>query len=407
MISYKFITIPHRFRQLIIFVFLACILGSCEDAKPDPCTPIQQRGRVITVTELGSYTADQLRSLFQAFHLEFELQPLGNVRVLALNYWTQDPLGIEQAVSAALYLPDTTDLDFPLISIHHGTLFQRDQAPSMNHLYSLEGVIGVLMASNGYIAIAPDGLGLGINESFHPYIHKEGSALPVVDGIRAVRSFACSEDISLSSQLFLVGYSEGGYVTMAAHNVIETDYNNEITVTASAPMAGPYDVRYVADTILQQDTYDNPGYFGYVFTAYNSVYGWDRLHEVFQPAVAQEIPTLYDGMHSGEDINAALPHTISALFTAEFLSDFLGNGETEIKAAMEENSVNSWSATAPILLVHGEDDITVPYSVSVETLEDMTQAGSTIRLITVPGDHVGAALTATDSALVWLNRFRP
>jgi fermentation-respiration switch protein FrsA (DUF1100 family) len=112
-------------------------------------------------------------------------------------------------------------------------------------------------------------------------------------------------------------------------------------------------------------------------------------------------------MHSGEDINAALPHTISALFTAEFLSDFLGNGETEIKAAMEENSVNSWSATAPILLVHGEDDITVPYSVSVETLEDMTQAGSTIRLITVPGDHVGAALTATDSALVWLNRFRP
>ncbi|NOZ75249.1 MAG: hypothetical protein GXO90_07700, partial [FCB group bacterium] len=277
-------------RLISLLILPLLILWGCDNSSPDPCSPDQRRGKVITTTELGNYSADQIHSLFSAFHINFELEPVANVRVLALNYWTEDPFGREQSVSAALYLPDTTADEFPVISIQHGTIFQRDQAPSVNHLYSLEGVIGVLMASNGYIAIAPDGLGLGINESFHPYIHETGSAFPVIDGIRAVRGYSCTEDIPLSPDLFLIGYSEGGYVTMAAHKVIETDYGDEITVTASAPMAGPYDIRYIADTILRQDNYDNPGYFGYVFMTYNTIYGWNRLNEVFAPDVAYQLP---------------------------------------------------------------------------------------------------------------------
>lgn len=395
-----------RTSLIALSVLSLCLFWRCD--KPDPCALEQHRGKVITTTELGTYTADQIRSLFDAFHINFTLQPVGDVRVLALNYWTEDPFGDRQAVSAALYLPETTADEFPLISIQHGTIFQRDQAPSINHLYSLEGVMGVLMASNGYIALAPDGLGLGINESFHPYIHETGSAIPIVDGIRAVRQYSCMEDLSLSPDIFLVGYSEGGYVTMTAHKVIESDYRDEISVTASAPMAGPYDIRYIADTILQQDTYDNPGYFGYVFMTYNTIYGWNRLEEVFLPAVAADLPELYDGNHSGGEINALLPHTIRDLFTADFLTGFLGSGESEVKSAMEDNSVNAWPAEAPILLVHGQNDITVPYGVSLKTIEDMTATGaSSIRLITVNGDHTGAALTATDSALIWIDSFRP
>ncbi|RMF07991.1 MAG: hypothetical protein D6762_06575, partial [Candidatus Neomarinimicrobiota bacterium] len=359
-------------------------------------------------TELATYTPEQISNLFQAFHLDFSLQPRLKVRVLALDYWTTDPFGADQAVSAALYVPDSSVGEFPLLSIQHGTIFQRDQAPSQNHLYSLEGVIGVLMAANGYLAIAPDGLGLGINESFHPYLHEAGSALPVVDGLRACRSYACGEDIPLAEDVYLVGYSEGGYVTMAAHHTIETGYGDEISVTASVPMAGPYDIRYVAETILQRATYDNPGYFGYVFTAYNTIYGWDRLSEVFLPAIASLIPDLYDGNHSGGEINDRLPHTIADVFQPQFLTDFLGSGETDIKAAMEANSVNAWAAQAPILLVHGAADTTVPYGVSPKTVADMQQAGArSIRLITVAGNHVDAALTATDSALVWISSLRP
>ena len=393
------------------FVLLACVLfglllSSCDQSTTDICKPPQHRGTVITATNRGSFTVDELQNLFSLYHIQFTMPLSGSVQIMTLNYWTRDVDGNSQAVSAALYLPDTSGAVYPLISIQHGTIFKRDDAPSNNVLYSLEGLLGVLLASNGYIAIAPDGLGLGINESYHPYIQKTGSAYPVVDGIRAVRSYACSNDISFSSQVFLMGYSEGGYATMAAHKVIESDYADEITITATAPMAGPYDIRYIADHILSETTYANPGYFGYVFTTYNKVYGWNRLNDVFQSPWAAQINDLYDGTHSGEEINSILPDTVANLFTGTFLTDFFGAGEQDIKTAFDENSVNAWTASAPILLVHGSDDITVPYSVSQKTVSDMTAAGSNIRLITVPGTHVGAALTAADSALVWINSFR-
>ena len=47
-------------------------------------------------------------------------------------------------------------------------------------------------------------------------------------------------NVALNGQLFLMGYSHGGHVTMALHRELEQYHANEITITASAPMAGAY-----------------------------------------------------------------------------------------------------------------------------------------------------------------------
>ena len=73
------------------------------------------------------------------------------------------------------------------------------------------------LGGRGFITAIPDFLGLGVSEMMHPYMVSISSATAVVDMIRAGMYLCDSIDVSVSDQLFLSGYSEGGYVTMAAH----------------------------------------------------------------------------------------------------------------------------------------------------------------------------------------------
>ena len=61
-------------------------------------------------------------------------------------------------------------------------------------------------------------------------------------------------------KLFLTGHSEGGYVTVAVQKELETNPVDGLTVTASAPSAGPYDLELIGKMIFQNDTYPSPAY---------------------------------------------------------------------------------------------------------------------------------------------------
>jgi hypothetical protein len=58
--------------------------------------------------------------------------------------------------------------------------------------------------------------------------------------------------VGLDGRLFLIGYSQGGHATAAAHRELEARHANEFTVTAAAPMAGALDLSGTAlDDALQ------------------------------------------------------------------------------------------------------------------------------------------------------------
>ena len=72
-----------------------------------------------------------------------------------------------------------------------------------------------------------------------------------------------------NDQVFLAGYSEGGYATLAAQSGIESNYSEEITITASFPMAGAYDLAgTMVDYFLSEPEYENPYYVPYVLTSH-------------------------------------------------------------------------------------------------------------------------------------------
>lgn len=396
----------HRTQRYWITLWgLVFILAACED-EPNACPPTGERGRIIAVTVLGELTSQDLNQLLADSQLENAIEAQYDLDLFKLIYQTVAPAGSLTVASGALFVPRLEPEDgFPLLSVHHGTETGRQDVASVNVFNSPEGLL--LAASSGFLTCVPDYLGLGESTLIHPYIHAPGSAAAVIDCIRAARNYSCQEEIPLNGQLFLAGYSEGGYVTLAAHRAMEKDLEDEFQITASAPMAGPYDVLGTAYEYIGAETYPHPAYFGYLGLAYNSIYGWDRLEEIFASPFATLLPALYDGSLTTSQINRQLPRTVGDLLQSTFIEAFLGDGETELKAALKANSLLNWAPRAPVRFYHGDSDETVPYFNALRALDSLTARGGTsVELVTISsGTHQSAALEAIEGSKKWFDSF--
>ncbi|SVE16684.1 uncharacterized protein METZ01_LOCUS469538, partial [marine metagenome] len=121
---------------------------------------------------------------------------------------------------------------FPIMSYQHGTVVEKASVTSVNG----EWILPAIVTGSGYVYVEPDYLGLGDSEGMHPYQLAEPYGTAVVDLLRATHQFAAENDqFQINDQLFLAGYSEGGYATMATHQIIERDYSEEFSITVSFP----------------------------------------------------------------------------------------------------------------------------------------------------------------------------
>ena len=116
-------------------------------------------------------------------------------------------------------------------------------------------------------------------------LHAESLIPGVIDLMRACRIYSSRHQITLDGRVFLTGYSEGGYATLVTQRKIELEYSQEFNLTAVAPMAGPYDLYGMMQTLFQTGEYNHTAYIAYILTAYNNIYGWDRLNDFFNAAI--------------------------------------------------------------------------------------------------------------------------
>ena len=148
------------------------------------------------------------------------------------------------------------------------------------------------------------------------------SANTVIDMIRAGRNFCNESDlIQLNNQISLVGYSEGGYATLAAQKMMEQDYPDEFDITISFPMAGPYNLSgTMVDLMLNGEPYGAPYYLPYILLAYIEYYELGELDEFFLAEYAEILPILFDGYHSGGEIDDQLPNPPIQILLSELIS---------------------------------------------------------------------------------------
>ena len=213
--------------------------------------------------------------------------------------------------------------------------------------------------------------------------------------LKAAGEFAQQKNLQFNGKLFLAGYSEGGYSTMAAHKAIESDGLDGFNLIASFPGAGAYDLSGMQEHIFSLQDYNDPHYLAYMARAYQIEYDEnDLLTDFFKEPYASRIPGLFDGQKGADEINAQLTSKVSDLIQEDMLNNIHTNPEYDyLENAFVENSLTDWSPKVQMFMYHGLSDATVPYQNSVDTYNKLLANGTSTGVLTLTpleGTHSSA-----------------
>jgi hypothetical protein len=250
----------------------------------------------------------------------------------------------------------------------------------------------------------------------------------MIDALTAARSAltaGLSSGVSDNGKLFLTGYSEGGYVAMAAHRAMQAA---GMKVTAAAPMSGPYATEALGDAIVLGDVdLGSTVFLPLITESYQHTYGniYTQTSDIYETTYASGIDTLLPNAQPISSVftQGLLPQTALFSSTPTGLAPLdsltaaaqanplfaLGYGSSNLiknsvrvayatdaftqpdgavqnppspgvplaaaptyplRIALNKNDMRSWTPTgaAPILLCGGQNDPTVFYPVNTSTM---------------------------------------
>ena len=129
---------------------------------------------------------------------------MGSAVTYLVMYHSLDARGRSAPATGWLAVPPDVDENTPIVSWGHGTVGIADQcAPSQSLPLSNQPIVAQYL-EDGYIVVAPDYIGLGV-DGRHAYRNGESMALPMIDGAIAAQRFTGSRGPVVFS-----GYSIGG-----------------------------------------------------------------------------------------------------------------------------------------------------------------------------------------------------
>ena len=394
------------YRHFQHFILLSCAIIGFQFCSKDENTPVlpttYERGEIAQSNSIGIMTPNDIQQILSNANMTIPFTLSYSVETISINYYSVDGSGKQIIVSGALLIPQGTD-NLPLVSIQHGTQTKRDLVASVSPTNSTEGTVGLIMASMGYLVVVPDYLGFGTSNVMHPYTHAASLIPSIIDIMRAGKIYSSQNQITLDGRIFLTGYSEGGYATLAAQRAIEAEYSQEFNLTAVAPMAGPYDLYGMMQTVFQTGQYNHTAYIAYILTAYNDIYRWNRVNDFFNAPYSSIVQSLFNGSKTYDEIVNQLPSNFYALMDSTFVNNVRNGNEPAFIGSLQENTLLDWLPQTPINFFHGDADDISPYQNSVTAVQKLTANGGTnIQLTTIPGgDHETSGPIAIFGAIEW------
>jgi fermentation-respiration switch protein FrsA (DUF1100 family) len=140
---------------------------------------------------------------------------------------------------------------------------------------------------------------------------------------------------------------------------------------------------------------------------------FDDPAEVMVEPYASTLPPLFDGEHSGSQIDAAMPPSgiPSEILQPAFLQAFSSDPDHPFRLILRENDLLDWVPASPTRLYHCAADDIVPYANSVVAYASFVAAGADtnqVRLIDPnPGGTHGTCLfSGFPLILEWFDSLR-
>jgi pimeloyl-ACP methyl ester carboxylesterase len=248
-----------------LLMLIGCNSGKNNGSASAPSPSKPQHGQLLTnpPTLVASYGASDLLGLLGLDALGQQLltlaySPICTVNIYELSYETMGAKSEPTTSSGALMVPSGSASACqgprPIVEYAHGTSPNKnyDMGQLSGSNASSEGLIlAALFAAEGYIVIAPNYAGYDSSTlGYHPYLAGAQQAAEMMDVLTAARSalpVSLAPTATDNHKLFVTGYSQGGYVAMAAARAMQAAGQ---IVTASAPMSGPYALAAFGDAIF-------------------------------------------------------------------------------------------------------------------------------------------------------------
>lgn len=289
----------------------ALIFAGCQAASPHVNDPAKSQVTPSALLRDGwnrttSLTPSGLAERLQAFEegrwtLEFAGTPTCSVEVYHYEYNSVDGKGASATASGALMTPSGSDARCmgprPIVVGLHGTVTDKPYNladlsganPASARALAWAGVY----ASQGYIVVAPNYTGLDTSTASHQsYLDASQQTEDVLRALSAARELLPRVSGQASSKLFLVGYSQGGWLTMATHREME---KRGLQLTASVPMSGPYALTAVSDDVFAgRPVQGSTMFIPLIVDAYQSAYGdiYATATDLFSSGYAGSAPGL-------------------------------------------------------------------------------------------------------------------
>lgn len=368
---------------LALPLWLAACGGGSKDLDRDVTPPVVTPPVPVEVTGPGELkgathintiaVGDIAAALKSADSKAPQVAPRYAVDSWRITYLTTDGHGKSVTASGLVSVPvKPAGVTSPVVSYQHGTIFKDADAPSNNVVASEPPLI---MASLGAIVLAPDYVGYGASKGAqHPYLLSAPAAAAVTDLLTAAKTWRQKTSLADNGQLFLVGYSEGGYVTMAAHRALQAGNSpHKAQIVGSVPGAGPYHVGVTMDALLDRVRNENK-----------------VLGALINPGFLSHLGSTVRDEVRRQLMKALIPDDADVGFQSTFIDNFLADDTGAIE---RDSNVHDWKPEVPVRMFHGRDDQTVPYAAATTTLQAMQKRGAQDVLLTscsaIPASHLG------------------
>ena len=344
-----------------------------------------QGGAVVSVERAADLTAEEvageLRGKIDSSQVHY------GVTAYRVTYRTTNSAGAPTTASQLVALPKNGARHLTTVSWLHGTTVYRKDVASENPK-SHDRLAALLFASTGRAVSAPDYVGLGSGEGFHPYGDPRATVAASVDGLRAARTLAHRSGRELKRKVQVSGFSQGGPATMLVGRALQQQRADRyFGLGALAPVSGPYHLSAFEAAAADDKIVKSAAYLAYFATAWNKMYGlYASPGDAFRSPYDSKVEGLFDGHHTGEQIIGELPAAAKDLFTEDFLNRIRKpDGVLKDRLRPMDNTCD-WRPNVPVEIFHGRGDKDVDFSHSTYCAAQLTRNGAAHRLTDV-GDH--------------------
>ncbi|RTL63216.1 MAG: alpha/beta hydrolase [Hyphomicrobiales bacterium] len=330
------------------------------------------------------------------------------VRLYRITYPTTIPeRGNKPTIASGLLaLPETAQAGakLPMVSYQHGTVYGRQEVPSFPEQSPETQLMIAQFAGQGYALIGADYFGLGTSQEPEGYMVKASHQQATADMLTASRAVLAQIGIE-TPRLYLAGWSQGGFVTMAMLEKLEA---SGIAVNGAATASAPMDVYATLNGFLDFPRKNDAAWVQSLFML--SAFSFENYYGV--PGLARSVLTdeAYDisrKIYERQPINAEdVPTDLHKVVRAEYFDPQFFANSAYGKLTKETQSYR-WVIKSPVRNYYGEADEAISVGIgrlAMTYAQAMGAGNPRLEAIsTGPTSHRGTFATAVPQWKAWFD----